>query len=80
MRERRVLVSLAAIVQVSADRTAHARIVDLSATGFRLLCDEPLRPGQLVEVQTGKDAELGTIKWVCGAEAGGVFASRARLL
>ncbi len=79
-REPRVMVELPATVQVTTDYCVRACVVDLSATGFRLVCEEALQTGQIVELQTGKDVEQGTIKWVRGDEAGGVFMGRVRLI
>ncbi len=75
-RERRVQVSLPAWVQVAPDRSVAASIIDLSANGFRLVSDEPLRVGQIVRVLSRKDASRGEICWVAGKEAGGTFSRR----
>lgn len=75
-RQRRVHVNMPASVQVTADRALKVRIVDLSASGFRLVSEEPLVPRQLVEVQFCKDAGQAEIRWVNGLEAGGVFIDR----
>ena len=68
-----------ASVQVSAEKNVLAHIVDLSREGFRLISDEPLRTGQVVELSTGKDAVLGEIRWTSGLEAGGLFSERPRI-
>jgi hypothetical protein len=78
-REQRVNVNMPASVEVSSGRTVLARIVDLSANGFRLVSEEPLQPGQRVEVASRKNASEGRICWVNGSEAGGVFLDRPLL-
>jgi hypothetical protein len=77
-RDRRVQVSLPAWVQVAPDRRTAASIIDLSANGFRLVSDEPLRIGQIVRVLSHKDASRGEICWVAGNEAGGTFTKRSQ--
>jgi len=78
-REPRVRVSMRASVQVSADRSVAAHLVDLSRLGFRLISDEPLKTGHSVELSNRKDASLGEIRWVRGLEAGGQFTDLPRI-
>ena len=78
-REPRVLVSMQASVQLTSERSVNARLVDLSRAGFRLISEEPLQTGQLVELSNRKDASLGEIRWVDGLEAGGLFADHPRI-
>lgn len=78
-REARVRVNMRASVQVTPERSVIARIVDLSRNGFRLISEEPLQTGQLVELSNRKDASLGEIRWVDGLEAGGVFSEPPRI-
>jgi hypothetical protein len=72
-REWRVHVSVPGFVYGSTDRNIPVRILDLSATGFRLVSEEPLRAMQLITIRCGADAHRGQIRWVSGNEAGGIF-------
>lgn len=76
-RQRRVQVSLPARVQVAPGRSAEATIVDLSASGFRLVSEEHMKVGQVVRVLSRSEAVRGEIRWVAGREAGGIFTKRA---
>lgn len=65
-REPRVRVNMCASVQVTPERSVIAQIVDLSRSGFRLISEEPLQTGQLVELSNRKrrDPRRDTLgKW-----------------
>lgn len=78
-REHRVRVNMRASLQLTAERSIVVRIVNLSRAGFRLVSEEPLHTGQLVELSSRKDASIGEIRWVEGLEAGGLFTERPRI-
>jgi hypothetical protein len=49
-------------------------IIDLSATGFRLLSIEPLEQGEEVRLLSGKgESQPARIMWTRDNEAGGLF-------
>ena len=51
-----------------------ARIVNLSARGFRVRSPRELRPGCEVSLQSGKLPPVkGVIRWAAGNDAGGSF-------
>lgn len=55
------------------------RILDLSASGFRLMADDELLLGERVSLRIGREDSLpAMIKWVVGLEAGGSFLQDAK--
>jgi PilZ domain len=73
IREPRIRVNISSSVQVTAELSVVAQIVNLSQSGFRLISEEPLQAGQLIELSHRKDASIGVIRWVASLEAGGQF-------
>jgi hypothetical protein len=57
-----------------------AQLVNLSSGGFRLHSERSLAPGTVVILEAaGHDPVQALICWVCGREAGGVFAEAVAL-
>jgi hypothetical protein len=57
-----------------------AQLVNLSSDGFRLHSERSLQPGAVVILEAaGHDPVQALICWVCGREAGGVFAEAVAL-
>jgi len=57
-----------------------ARIVNLSARGFRLRSSQALEPGWEVTLEVGKLPPVSAlVRWAAGLEAGGVFANPVTL-
>jgi hypothetical protein len=63
-----------------AGRRIPAKVVNVSATGFRLRTAGALEVGAEVMLRFAKDAPVkAVIHWVAGKEAGGVFVEAAAL-
>jgi len=62
------------------DGEIDAQLVNLSSDGFRLHSERSLQPGWVVTLEAaGHDPVKALVCWVCGCEAGGVFAESAAL-
>ncbi|MGE5562225.1 MAG: PilZ domain-containing protein [Bacillota bacterium] len=61
-----------------ADAQFEARIVNLSARGFRVRSPRALEPGCEISLQSGKLPPVrGLIRWAAGNDAGGSFMDAA---
>lgn len=61
-------------------READITILDVSKSGIRIACSEPLLPGDRVQILVDADQVFhAVIKWAMGDEAGGIFISRVKL-
>ena len=78
-RDKRVSVDLAGDLTTEDGVVVTVRVLDLSASGFRLMADDELLLGEHVSLRIGREDGLpATIKWVVGREAGGSFLQRAK--
>ena len=72
-RAARIDVSFDVLVR-SAAGDFRARMVNLSASGFRLRSTEALEPGWEVTLEVAKLAPVrGLVRWTQGEDVGGVF-------
>jgi hypothetical protein len=72
-RAPRIDVSFDVLVR-SAAGDFRARMVNLSASGFRLRAAEALEPGAEVTLEVAKLAPVrGLVRWAQGQDVGGVF-------
>jgi hypothetical protein len=63
-----------------SDGEIDAQLVNLSSDGFRLHSATSLQPGTVVILEAaGHNPVQALICWVCGGEAGGVFAEAVAL-
>ena len=73
-RAPRIDVQRPAVLIDSDGRESGVLILDISSGGFRLEIAEPLRIGEFVTVRGVRGGDFAAqIRWVLGAEAGGVF-------
>lgn len=77
-RDKRISVNLAGNLTTEDGVMVSVRVLDLSASGFRLMADDELIVGERVSLRIGREPGLpATIKWVVGREAGGRFLQQA---
>ena len=76
-RAPRVDLRRPALVIDSDGHASDVTVLDVSSGGFRLQTSEGLRIGEFVSLQV-EHSEIvpAQIRWVLGAEAGGVFLTR----
>lgn len=73
-RETRIEISLKGVIRDSEGREMPVVVLDVSAHGVRLRCEDELQAGEQVDLSVGKEASQPVeIVWVRGHEAGGVF-------
>jgi hypothetical protein len=77
-RAPRVDVRRSAVLINSDGDAADVSILDISRGGFRLQTEESLKDGEFVTLCVERGEKLpAQIRWVLGAEAGGVFLTPA---
>lgn len=73
-REARIAVRQQATLVDSAGASYPAIVSDLSSGGFRVECQQLLRVGEYVLLNSGRNHPLrGQIRWADGHMAGGIF-------
>jgi hypothetical protein len=73
-RERRIALRQQSKLIDSAGVTYPAVLTDVSSGGFRVECNQLLRIGEYVVLQSGRNRMVrGQIRWADGHTAGGVF-------
>ena len=78
-RDKRISVDLAGDLTTEDGVVVSVRVLDLSASGFRIMADDELMVGERVSLRVGREDGLpATIKWVVGREAGGSFLQKAK--
>lgn len=78
-RDKRISVNLSGDLTTEDGVVVNVRVLDLSASGFRLIADDEIIVGERVSLRTGREKGLpATIKWVVGREAGGSFLQKAK--
>ncbi|QNN64439.1 PilZ domain-containing protein [Sphingomonas rhizophila] len=79
-REPRVDTQFQARLLDSSGNEHAVTILDLSKSGFRLRCDEMLRIGEKIRLQTDRHGDFpAQIRWALGEEAGGLFLSPVKV-
>lgn len=79
-RGKRVSVNLPGKLTTDDGVVVDVLVLDLSASGFRLISDEALLVGERVSLRVGREDSLpAIIRWVVGREAGGSFSEQAEL-
>lgn len=78
-RDKRISVDLAGDLTTEDGVLVGVRVLDLSASGFRLVADDELLLGERVLLRIGRgDGMPATVKWVVGREVGGSFLQKAK--
>lgn len=77
-RAIRTNVDIPVTLITSDGHESQARILDISAAGFRIEHSEQLARGEQVRLAPQKGPAVDAIiQWCAGSEAGGIFAERA---